>query len=176
MEIAECMSNLTLQDGDPVEQLADEVFRLTIKESKVTQAITSSNSVPPASHSGKVSDRVELFKQIGKTQITRLSRIDEDVDVRCRDVLSRLDSLASTNSAIDQEVLSFLEKEDKWLQDTRNDIKSFLATTPAAQEIRLALLERVDSMLEAVDCYNLILRNRVLNNTQGQADVYDSGK
>lgn len=178
MELAEKMSRLTVREStpivDPIDNLVEDVFKLTLEERNVTQDNPGApDDVPPAS---ALAGLQPLFNRIGDSQYQRLSRIDERVNLRCKDVLSRLDSLASPDSTIDQEVLCFLEKEDEWLQATLQQVDALLSTNQSAQLLKGALIERLESIIDAVDCYKIILSDRVPNSAHEEASIYDSGK
>lgn len=185
MELTEKLSALSLQDhvpiGDPVSKLADEVFKLTIKEGHVTQnSAGHPNDVPlnttPTKSLGVLGGLDPLFDRIGQNQYKRLSHIDENVDLHCKNVLSRLDSLASPDSTIDQEVLCSLETEDRWLRTTLAQVNGLATTSQAPQLLRGALIERLESVMDAVDCYKIILTDRISNSKQEEPNFYNSGK
>lgn len=181
MDINTQFSKISLQDDDSaLDELAEDVFRLTIQEREVTQKTSAPNVAPPASASGARAaleqHAAQVFNQLAGAHYQRLVRWDERIDTRCKEVLLRLDSLASPSSTIDQEVLLSLEEEDRWLKGTLEKVIGLIVTSESVKIFQNTLVERLESLIEAVDCYKLILSNRASNSIQDDARIYDSGK
>ena len=173
MDIAE----RALHEGDPIEELAESILKLTIEEYDVTNGTSAeepATSVPEA-FVGIAPRAAVLFNQIANGQYGQLGNIDEQVNSRCKEVLARLDSLASPNSAVDQDVLRFLEQEDLWLKTTLAKVNIFVASNQSVMVLKEALVGRLDSIIDAVDCYKLILENQLPGSPQEGPRIYDTG-
>lgn len=181
MDIAEQLSKLTLQERDPAEELAESIIKLTLEEQHVTKYGPSgeAGSTPPdiPNAFAGVTQRVAiLFSQIAGGQYEQLGRIDEQINSRCEEVLLRLDSLASPDCAVDQNVLHFLEDEDRWLKTTLQQVDLFVAANDSVIVLKTELICRLESIIEAVDCYKLIISNRPPPDLCGEANIYDTGR
>lgn len=182
MDITEQISKLTLQEPDPVEELANTILRMTIEEPDVT-----SNNLPrtpagvpdvkaPSAFIG-ITPRTEvLLDKIAESQYQDLGRTDELVNSRCSEVLTRLNSLASPDRIIERDVLQFLEEEEAWLRTTLAKVKRFATANQPVVLLKNALVERLEFIIDAVDCYKLILSRRAAGNLHEEPSLYDAGK
>lgn len=181
MEITEQLSKLTLRDRDLDDELAENIIKLTLQEDYVTKDNLAS---PAGFHSANTpqvfSDAPPrpniLFKQIASGQYSKLRSIDQDIDSRSKEILRRLDSLASPDHAIDQKVIDFLEEEVAWLQTTLAQVDIYVAVGESVALLKSALRNHLVDITEAVQCYKLILSCRLPDSTSAEATPYNAGK
>lgn len=174
------MSKLTLQERDPADELTERILKLAIEEDNETDRsrgnIAESHLTNfPDAFAGIAPRAALLFDKIAGNQYSRLTLIDEQLDARSKEVLSRLDSLASPDCTANQRVIHFLEEEVQWLESIKIDLANFVAVDKSVVVLRNALMDRVEAIGEAVDCYKLILTNRLADGSSSEPVIYDAG-
>lgn len=168
------------QERDATDDLTETMLKMMIDDRNMTDNSPGSTGVPvakaPDAFSGVTARASLLFNQVANGQYKELSHLDELVNSRCQEVLSRLDSLASPDSAVDRDVLSFLEEEEDWLKVTLAKVKIFVTANQSVALLKSALVDRLDDIIDAVDCYKLILSERSPDQTEEEPDLYDAGQ
>lgn len=179
-DLADHMTRLTLQECDPADELTERILKLAIEED--TKTDRSPGNIPeshltnlPDAFAGITPRTALLFDKIAGSQYSRLRLIDEQLDARSKEVLSRLDSLASPDCTANQRVIHFLEEEVTWLELIKMDLDKFVAVDESVVVLRNALMDRVEAIGEAVDCYKLILINRLTDGSSSEPVIYDAG-
>lgn len=183
MDITESLAKLTLRDRDPDgDDLAEKIIKLMLQDDYVAKY----NPADPArSHvvntpevfSGVPPRTNILFKQIASGQYSKLQSIDQHLDSRNQEVLRRLDSLASPDRAIDQQIIDFLDEEVAWLQTTLAQVDIFIAVDESVVLLKSALRDRLVDIIEAIQCYRLIISHRIPDGTSAEtAAPYNAGK
>lgn len=175
------MEKLTSQGPDMVEQLTETMLKLMVEDRDITNdSLGAAPGVPVATVPDAFSDVIPrtsiLFNQIASGQYEDLGRIDDLVNSRCQEVLSRLDSLASPDSAVDGDVLRFLEEEDAWLKTTLAKVKIFVAANQSVALLKNGLVERLEYIIDTIDCYKLILSKRSSDHLHEEPCIYDAGQ
>ena len=170
--------NITDQERNPAEDLTEMMLKLMIEDRNITDHSPGAESgapaenVPGAFH--EITPRAGvLFNQIANGQYKDLSHTDELVNSRCQEVLSRLNSLASPDSTVDRDVLKFLEEEGSWLKETLAKVRIFVAANRSVALLKQALVDRLEEIIDAVDCYKLILSERTPD--RKEPSMYDAG-
>lgn len=179
MDLAEQMRKLTLQERDDADELTEKILKIAIEEETVNDrspggpAKSQPTGLPEVFTS--VAPRTALFKNIAGNQYSRLRLLDEQLDARSKEVLSRLDSLASPNNTVNQGVAQFLEEEVVWLKKKMADLDTFVAVDDSVVVLKDALRDRFEAITDAVDCYKLILSDRLPDGMSSEPIIYDTG-
>lgn len=194
MNLAEQMMRLTLQerdhaeqtslaieDRDPAEELTEKIFKLAIEEDTLNDRSPCGPSESrltghPEAFAGVGPRTALLFEKIAGSQYSRLRRLDEQLDARSKEVLFRLDSLASPDCTVNQGVIHFLEEEVVWLEMMMAELDTFVAADESVVVFKNALRDRFEAIKDAVDCYKLILSNRLPDGLSSEPITYDTGK
>lgn len=182
-ELVKRLSTLTLHEqNDPHdEEISEQIFKLTLREDSVTMdddgvpAMPSPSVIPHPLTSVSLHDLIHDPK-LADRQYQRLCNIDKNLNSRAKDVLFKLDSLASSDSTIDREVLYFMKEQDLWLREELSKAKIFQASQLFVIDLKNALIERLVTVIDMVDCYALILSNREANRLPESTRIYDTGK
>lgn len=188
MDIAEQISKLTLQDSDmqpqesdPAAELTEIMLRLMLEDRKTADNDPGAAAGVPAANIpdtfSNVAPRATLvFEQVANGQYQDLNQIDQVVNTRCQEVLSRMETLASPNRAVEQSVLNFLQEEDSWLNQTLAKVKIFVAANRSVIVLKSALVDRLEDIIEAIDCYKIIISKRSPDEVLEEPVSYDAGK
>ena len=187
MDIAEQISKLTLQDSnvlpqepDPAEELTEVMLKLMLDDRKAADSGPGAlDGVPaakvPDAFSNITPQATLVFEQVANGQYKDLNRIDELVNSRCQEVLSRLESLTSPNRAVEQSVLKFLDEENSWLKKTLAKVKIFVTANRSVLVLKSALIDRLDDIIDAVNCYKIIISKRSPDGVHEEPISYDAG-
>lgn len=183
-ELIKQLSSLTLhgQDDPFTKELADGIFKMTLQEHNVTvdgpgaPPISSPTAIPHPFAGVLPLQELLHDPELADRQYQRLCRIDENLNSHAEEVLLKLDSLASSDSTADNEVLRFMKEQDTWLKEELAKAEIFQAAKPFVINLKNAVIERLLSVIDMVDCYALILSNREENKLPESASTYDTGE
>lgn len=176
MDLAEQMTRLTMEDCDPAEEITQKILKLAIEDDTLRSPCGPAESQLPEAIAGIAPRTAPLFEKIALSQYSRLRRLDEQLDARSQEVLSRLNSLASPDCTVDQGVIRFLKEEVAWLEMMIAELDTFVAADESVVVFKNALRDRFEAIKDAVDCYKLILSNRLPDDLRSEPIIYDTGK
>lgn len=110
---------------------------------------------------------------------SNLYSIDQELDLRHHSILFGLDALASSEDSVETKVLNFLHDELEWLGQTSQYVQAAQANDSASQAHKAALIARIDNFMDAIECYVLILKARVVHSVGSGSEpshLFDTSK
>jgi hypothetical protein len=154
-EVARLITRLTFQDDTPLAGLD-----VVADEPADREQIFSATIQPPApsiwSEQPRPNADAALSSHDG-CSYKLLWGFDEELDRHMKDILMRLDALASPEEPVQDDVLLHLAGEEEWLKNIIQEVSIFEVSDGIGGIRKHGMLDRLENFAAAVDCYTVLM-------------------